>query len=71
MQRLEERGVSSEDASAVLARQPFSYYHDGQWKLGYYDPNSKVFVARTVDGNVNTVMTNIDQAYINRLQGGR
>jgi RHS repeat-associated protein len=71
MQRLEQRGVSQEDAQAVLQRTPFSYYHDDQWKLGYYDPGSKVFVAKTVDGNVNTVMTNVDQSYINRLQGGR
>lgn len=33
--------------------------------------NSKGFVARAIDGNINTVMTNVDQAYINRLQGGR
>ncbi|MFG2881566.1 RHS repeat-associated core domain-containing protein [Streptomyces sp. NPDC048297] len=70
-QRLEQRGVSAEDAQAVLGREPFSYNHDDQWKLGYHDPRSKVFVAKTVDGNVNTVMTNVDQAYINRLQGGR
>jgi hypothetical protein len=71
MQRLEQRGVSTGDAQAVLGREPFSYKHDDQWKLGYYDPNSKVFVAKTIDGNINTVMTNVDQAYINRLQGGR
>lgn len=70
-QRLERRGVSAEDAQAVLKKEPFSYNHDDQWKLGYYDPRSKVFVAKTVDGNVNTVMTNVEQAYINRLQGGR
>ncbi|WP_137994224.1 DUF4258 domain-containing protein [Streptomyces vilmorinianum] len=71
MQRLEQRGVSAEDAQAVLRREPFSYHHDDQWKMGYCDPNSKVFVAKTVDGNINTVMTNVDRSYINRLQGGR
>ncbi|MER7009694.1 hypothetical protein ABT297_42555 [Dactylosporangium sp. NPDC000555] len=69
--RLEQRGVTAGDAQAVLAREPFSYYHEDQWKMGYYDPKSKVFVAKTIDGNVNTVMTNVDQAYINRLRGGR
>ena len=39
--------------------------------MGYYDPNSKVFVAKTIDGNTNTVMTNINKAYIDRLQRGR
>lgn len=71
MQRLEQRGVSVEDAQAVLAREPFSYMHDGQWKMGYYDPNSKVFVAKSIDGNVNTVMTNVTKAYINGLQRGQ
>lgn len=71
LQRLEQRGVSAEEAKAVLEREPFSYYHDDQWKTGYYDPSSKVFVAKTVDGNVNTVMTNVEKAYINRLQGRR
>ncbi|MBS2965460.1 DUF4258 domain-containing protein [Actinocrinis puniceicyclus] len=71
IQRLGQRGVSEEDARAVLGRDPFSYYHDDQWKLGYWDPKSKVFVAKTIDGNINTVMTDVDQAYINRLQGGR
>ncbi|MFG2999081.1 SpvB/TcaC N-terminal domain-containing protein [Streptomyces sp. NPDC048340] len=71
MQRLERRGVSEEDARSVLGREPFSYFHEGQWKSGYYDPNSKVFVGKTIDGNVNTVMTNVDKAYINRLQNQR
>jgi hypothetical protein len=68
MQRMQQRGVSEEDARAVLDTQPFSYYHDDQWKMGHYDPNSGVFVAKTIDGNVNTVMTNVSQAYIDRLQ---
>ncbi|MEV7996634.1 polymorphic toxin-type HINT domain-containing protein [Streptomyces sp. NPDC086077] len=70
IQRLRQRGVSDADAQAVLAREPFSYHHDGQHKLGYYDPKSKVFVAKTIDGNVNTVMTGVTKAYVQRLQGG-
>ncbi|MBO2446381.1 type IV secretion protein Rhs [Actinomadura barringtoniae] len=69
-QRLKNRGVSAEDAQSVLGRDPFSYRHDGQWKLGYYDPGTKVFVAKTIDGNVNTVMVDVTQAYIDRLAGG-
>ncbi|WP_433270824.1 RHS repeat-associated core domain-containing protein [Actinosynnema sp. CS-041913] len=71
MQRLEQRGVSAEDARAVLGRESFSYRHEDQWKLGHYDPSSKVFVAKTIDGNINTVMTNVDKSYIDRLQRGR
>ncbi|TMR03451.1 sugar-binding protein [Actinomadura soli] len=70
LQRLEDHGVSAEDARAVLERDPFSYYHEDQWKLGYYDPQSKVFVAKTIDGNVNTVIVNASRAYIDRLMGG-
>ncbi|MCM2417701.1 hypothetical protein [Streptomyces sp. RKAG293] len=70
MQRLEQRGVSEEDAQAVLGKKPFSEHHDDQWKMGYCDPNSKVFVAKANDGNVNTAMTNVGRSYINRLQGG-
>jgi hypothetical protein len=69
LQRLEGRGVSADQARSVLQKEPFSYYHDGQWKMGYYDPRSKVFIAKTIDGNINTIMTNVDKAYIGRLQG--
>jgi hypothetical protein len=39
--------------------------------MGYYDPKSKLFVAKTVDGNVNTVIDNVQSSYINRLRGGK
>jgi hypothetical protein len=71
LQRLAQRGVSPEQAQSILdSANPFSYYHDDQWKTGYYDPSSKIFIATTIDGNINTVMTNVAQAYINRLLGG-
>jgi RHS repeat-associated protein len=71
MQRMVRRGVSEEDARAVLDRDPFSYWHGDQWKLGYYDPNSRVFVAKTIDGNVNTVITDVNPSYIDHLKDGR
>jgi len=71
LQRLSQRGVSPEDAEQVLRNQPFSYFHDDQWKTGYYDSGSEIFIAKTIDGNINTVMTNVNRAYINRLMGGR
>ncbi|WP_449486056.1 polymorphic toxin-type HINT domain-containing protein [Streptomyces avidinii] len=71
LQRLRERGVSPEEALQVLGNQPFSYRHDDLWKSGYYDPSTKIFIAKTIDGNINTVMTNVERAYINRLTGGR
>lgn len=68
MQRMQERGISEDQARAVLGREPFQYRHDGQWKTGYYDPRSRVFIAQSVDGNVNTVMTNVNRSYIDRLR---
>ncbi|MGW2014058.1 ricin-type beta-trefoil lectin domain protein [Streptomyces sp. NPDC001927] len=66
--RLRDRELSAETARAVLAQTPFSYYHEGQYKLGYYDPKSKVFVAKTIDGNINTVMVNVQPDYVERLR---
>lgn len=71
LQRLRQRGVSPEEAQEVLRREPFPYRHDDQWKSGYYDPNSNIFIAKTIDGNINTVMTNVERAYIDRLKRGR
>jgi hypothetical protein len=71
LQRLDDRGVSKEDAEAVLSKEPFPYYHDGQWKSGYYDPKTKIFVAKTIDGSVNTVMENVGKQYIKNLQSAR
>lgn len=67
VQRMRMRGVSEEDARTVLERQPFDYLKDGEWRLGYYDPKSKVFVAKTPEGNVATVMVNVNRSYIDRL----
>lgn len=69
--RMDDRGVSQADIDTVLEREPFSYWHEDQWKSGFYDPKSKVFVAKTIDGTVNTVMTNVDKAYVSRLQKER
>ncbi|MFB7863534.1 ricin-type beta-trefoil lectin domain protein [Streptomyces sp. NPDC056069] len=68
LQRLRERNVSVETARAVLAQTPFSYEHEGQHKIGYYDPKSKVFIAKTIDGNINTVIANVSQSYVDGLR---
>ncbi|MFB9932205.1 RHS repeat-associated core domain-containing protein [Amycolatopsis halotolerans] len=69
-QRLRERGVSDADAEAVLGQQPFDYFHQGQWKSGYYDPKLKIFIAKTMDGNINTVIVNATRAYVEGLKKG-
>ncbi|MGW7418610.1 polymorphic toxin-type HINT domain-containing protein [Streptomyces sp. NPDC054813] len=71
VQRLKGRGVDEDTAMAVLEREPFSYLHEGQWKVGFYDPKSKILVARTIDGKVNTVMIDVQQDYVDRLKEAR
>ncbi len=68
LDQLRDRRVSEAQAKKVLDRDPFTYFHDGQWKFGYYDPSSKIFIGKTIDGNLTTVMINVDKAYIRRLQ---
>jgi RHS repeat-associated protein len=45
--------------------QPFRYYHQGQWKLGYYDKSANVFVAvAEADGVILTVMASPGAEYL-------
>lgn len=37
-----ERGISLNAVDDALAMQPFNYFHDGVWKIGYYDSASRV-----------------------------
>jgi len=44
--RLRQRGVSQDSIVAAIARgESFSYFHEGEWKEGYYNPRSRIFVA--------------------------
>lgn len=45
---------------------PFKYYHEGQWKLGYYDPKTKIFVGRA-GNDITTVIDDVKPNYINNL----
>ena len=45
----------------------FIYYHEGEWKIGFYDPVSRLFVG-TVGTEVRTVIDDASQSYINNLQ---
>lgn len=69
-QRMVERGVSIDQAEGVLARTPIRYYHQGTWKVGYYDPKSGLFLG-AANGRVTTVIAKASQAYINNLRRAR
>jgi hypothetical protein len=57
LQRLTERGVSLDQASTLLgdSSKSFPYFHDDVWKIGFYDPSSRLFIV-TLNGDVTTVI---------------
>ncbi len=64
-----DRGVSPAQAERVIRTgQTFDYLHRGVTKTGYYDVQSKVFVAEVKGtGKITTVITNVGQRYVNNL----
>ncbi len=67
--RMAQRGVSLEQLEEVLKGIPFRYFHDGLWKLGYYDAANRIMVAvNEVDKIIITVITNVKPEYIERLK---
>jgi len=69
--RITQRGLTLDQVEGVLQdEQPFQYFHAGQWKTGYYDPNSGVFVG-TANGNVTTVINGAKPQYIANLQAAQ
>jgi len=68
--RMSERHVSLEAVENTLSLSPFPYYHDGVWKMGYYDSKSKIFVG-TLGNEVKTVIDNVSANYIRNLKAAR
>ena len=56
LQRMAERGISIEQVKQALQGQEFIYWYNGNWQLGYYDPNSQTFV-----GVFNNIVTTVIQ----------
>ncbi|WP_433327514.1 hypothetical protein [Spirillospora sp. CA-294931] len=70
-QRLKDRHVTMEEARKVLTQTPFSYWHEDQWKTGYWDPELQIFIGKTIDGNINTIIDPADRQYIENLKSRR
>jgi hypothetical protein len=49
----------------VVAEPGFAYFHDGVWKVGFYDPASRVF-GGTIKGKVIAIV-NAEANYIANL----
>ncbi len=70
LKRMNLKGISVDQANEALDRISFRYFHDGVWKLGYYNPDSKVFVAVNVTEKfVYTVINKVNYQYIYNLMG--
>lgn len=64
--RAAARGISLEAIHRAMNEgKRFDYFHDGTWKVGFYDRDSGVFVG-TVGDTVLTVIT-VSDDYIQRL----
>lgn len=69
VERISQRGLSlSQIESALVEARGFQYFHDGAWKIGYYDPASEIFLGQH-QGNVITVISNVKPQYIENLRG--
>ncbi len=69
VERISQRGLSlAEIESALVEARGFQYFHDGAWKIGYYDPVSRIFVGQQ-QGRVITVISNVKPQYIENLRG--
>ncbi len=68
--RMVQRNVDVGTVNRVMnLSKPFSYFHDGVMKNGYYDEASRVFVGQIQSsGLVKTVITNVTPNYVENLK---
>jgi hypothetical protein len=66
LQRLLERDVSTDEIEDVLSQPSFRYIFEGEWRTGFYDESSQIFVG-SVDGRITTVMTDVEPDYVDDL----
>jgi hypothetical protein len=63
---LERKITFKQYVSIINTIKPFKYYHAGEWKLGYYDPKTMIFIGRAGD-KITTVIGDVKMNYINNL----
>jgi hypothetical protein len=68
--RMEQRGITAAMVDAAMSREGFAYYHKGMWKVGFYDPNTGVFVG-TTGRTILTVIDDLNPNYIRNLKEAR
>jgi hypothetical protein len=68
IKRMNQRAILIKDVEKVAGNaEPFPYYHDGIWKNGYYDSQSKIFFGE-FNGEIKTVINDVTPQYIKNLQ---
>jgi len=68
IERMAGRDVGINQVRQMIAQiTPFNYYHQGEWKLGYYDPVNRIFVGRVGDV-ITTVIADVKPQYIENLK---
>lgn len=70
IERIAFRSISLREVEDATTMTPFPYYHDGLWKVGYYDPGSNLFVG-TIDNVVATVIRPRNGNYLKNLKAAR
>ena len=70
IERIAFRSISLREVEAATTMAPFRYYHEGLWKVGYYDPASNLFVG-TIDNVVATVIRPRNGNYLRNLKAAR
>jgi RHS repeat-associated protein len=66
LERIAMRGITKNMIKAAMRQNPIKYFHNGVWKLGFYDPATKTFVA-CINKEVRTIMKDVEPNYIMNL----
>ena len=69
--RIAERNITESDIKETMQQNPFRYYHGGEWKTGYYDPEKRLFVGQAENGKITTVIRDANQNYIDNIMRRR
>lgn len=68
IKRMQERSISAKQVEKTVANnKPFSYFHKNEVKTGYYDNNTKIFIAK-VQNKIITVINKVTKNYIQNLK---
>ncbi len=69
IQRMAERHVSIEQLQNTLQMSSFRYFHNSQWKIGFYDSINRLFIGVAEEDNIiTTIITNVKPQYIENLK---